>query len=224
MNLIALDDKIRTLRDEANNLKSDVYALLSSDFTKYPNNYNHHANEAHIRAEKMALKLREILPCTTNVSRIDFMSEIAHELKILICDKEDLTITFPALIPRRKYNLKNIICEPLDAALSIYSTKRMLDNNPIVKFGECIICVTHYFDRNLTANGRVRDIDGIEMESIINTITPYLLTDDSGTYCSFFHTGKSADSDSTKITILEKHRFNNWLSMNMILENVDDLV
>ena len=66
------------------------------------------------------------------------------------------------------------------------------------------------YDRQLPLR-RIRDYDNMEFKQILDTISPFVLKDDSGLFCDSFHTTELGDTDYTSVNIMEKSIFPVWL-------------
>ena len=101
-----------------------------------------------------------------------------------------------------------------------YSLKSYLAENPVPVFVNCVVCFIQVYDRKLPLR-RIRDYDNMEFKQILDTISPFVLKDDSGLYCDSYHTTELGNEDYTSVNIMEKSVFPAWLrSMN---EQISDL-
>lgn len=73
------------------------------------------------------------------------------------------------------------------------------------------MCFSHVFDRTLSTR-RVRDYDNLECKQILDTVSGFLMTDDSGLFCDAYHTTEFGERDCTVLTIMEKKAFPGWLA------------
>jgi len=109
----------------------------------------------------------------------------ANELRIAVYCKTDglVDITVPCLIPGRKKKPTEFIIAPLYAALEGFIRERP-PGQPFQRFGNCVIWITHVYDKALHSNARKRDYDNIEVKGIIDVINAFLLTDDNGFFAA----------------------------------------
>ena len=56
------------------------------------------------------------------------------------------------------------------------------------------------------------DYDNIELKQALDTISIFTMVDDSGSYCDAYHTTELSDKDCTRITIMDKDKFPEWLA------------
>jgi hypothetical protein len=205
--------KIMRAGDEIRRLEQDIIALQSVDLVEYPQNYSSLSQQAAIRSEFIAHKLRALMYMTTNISKAAYLENVADSLGIRIIYGGDgiIEIILPCLIPHRKKGSTGFITDPLFAALARFIDKQPLDL-PFQRFKHCVICITHVYDKELFGKGRERDHDNIEIKGVINVINTFLLTDDNGTLCDIYNTSALLNKDFTCITIMKKDMFQGWLS------------
>jgi len=204
--------KIMNLGDEIRRLEQDMIALQSIDIVGYPENYSNLSQKAAISSEHITKKLRELVFSTTNTDWSELMQKSADELGITITidsggdDDGTVEIILPCLIPNRKKKPTEFLTAPLYAALERFITERPL-HQPFQRFEHCVIVITHVYDEKLLATGRKRDYDNIETKGIIDVINTFLLTDDSGFFCSICQTSEISDRDFTRINVLKEDAF-----------------
>ena len=117
-----------------------------------------------------------------------------------------LEITIPRLLPKRKkWDSTEFLLDPLYFTLSDYKRTHHL---PLFK--RCTICFTHVYDETL-CKSRVRDYDNLELKQVLDTISAFVLSDDTGRLCDMYHTTEFGATSCTRITIMEKERVPKWL-------------
>lgn len=105
---------------------------------------------------------------------------------------DTVEIRLPLLLTKRGYD-SAFICEPLDALLAAHASA-------LPRFRECTVEFRHcYAVSHRPAD--VRDHDNLETRAVLNTIERYLLTSDSGLYCTSVQTTCWAQCDKTVITL-----------------------
>jgi len=206
---------IARVSDEVRRLKSDLTALQSSVLSENLDNYSDFSRQAAIRGEVVASKLRRLVydsACTTKTPQAFYLETAAEALDIKVSSSSDgvVEITIPCLIPSRKRKSAGFITDPLYAALERFVSDRPPDQ-PFERFKHCVICIIHVYDKALLVKGRHRDHDNIEVGEIINVINTFLLTDDIGVLCDIYHTSKISDYDYTRIFIVKKDMFAEWI-------------
>ena len=103
-----------------------------------------------------------------------------------------VVIRLPLLLTKRGCD-SAFICEPLDALLSAHAPA-------LPRFQECTVKFLHcYAASHRPAD--VRDHDNLETRAVLNTIERYLLTSDSGLYCTNIQSTCWAPCDETVITL-----------------------
>lgn len=203
--------KIMKSGDEVRQLEQDLIALQSIDLVHYPENYSNLSQQAVIKSEYIARKLRELVYSTNNVSWLKMLESSANELGIIIgYDNGVVDITLPCLIPNRKKKPTELITAPLFAVLERFVIEQSQDQ-PFERFNHCVISITHVYDERLIAQGRMRDYDNIETKGIIDVINSFLLTDDNGLLCNIYNTSEISQADCTRISVMEKDMFYKWI-------------
>jgi len=203
--------KIMDTGDEVRRLEQDLIALQSIDIVGYPENYSNLSKQAVTKGEFIARKLRELVYSTTNLSWSDLLQDSVDTLGVAVDYSGGVvSITVPCLIPGRKKKPIELITAPLYTALERFIVERLRDK-PFERFTDCVICITHVYDKALFGKGRKRDHDNIEIKGIIDVINTFLLTDDNGFLCSIYSTSEFSQVDCTRISIMEKDMFSDWL-------------
>jgi len=223
--------------DEVRRLEQDLIALQSIDVVVYPENYSILSHQASIRSEYITRKLRELVYGTTNIDWSALLEDASNELGITVeynsdcatrdgiasnstddsgiaCIKgfDSIDITIPCLIPGRKKKPTEYITAPLYAALERFVREGEANQHTtsfrlFERFDECVIWITHIYDRQLITKGRKRDYDNIETKGIIDVINAFLLTDDNGLLCNVYHTSEISNKDLTRISVMTKDVF-----------------
>ena len=206
--------KIMKTGDEVRRLEQDLVALQSIDVVGYPENYSNLSQQAAIKAEYITRKIRELVYSTTNIEWPKLLEVAANELEILVYRDKDgeVDITLPCLIPARKKKPTEFITLPLYYALQRFVlavTSEMEEECeiPFEKFKQCVICITHIYDKVLFGKGRLRDHDNKETKGIIDVINAFLLTDDNENFCDIYFTHELSDKDFTRISIMPRDMF-----------------
>lgn len=114
----------------------------------------------------------------------------AAEMQGIRVDVTDgiLSVRLPALLPKKTRAEGFKFLQPaLHAALKQYAEQQSLH------FREWRIRIEHVYDRCLPIKA-VRDYDNLEMKEVLDIITLYCMTDDTGTLCDQFQTTRFSDS------------------------------
>ena len=206
--------RLENIIDKASRILRHTEALkrciLNEDLTPY----NDIAMRAALDSEYLAKHLRTMVCDTVGVPRVDyFKSHAAQALGVFVNrDNEGvIKITLPSLLPKRKLLGAHFITDPLFEILGAF-----VKENHVERFEKCTICVNHIYDKKLGMEGRVRDYDNIELKKIIDIINLFLLTDDSGEWCNFYHTSALGEEDETHIYIMKNEQFLDWIRQQLI--------
>ena len=174
--------------------------------------YRELSYDAAIRSEYITKKLRTFVSSELFIigKNESYLSDAASALDITVKDVDGIIeIEFPSFIPKKKKQSTDFITEPLFEVLRQFVNKK---TPRFRKFKKCVMCFTHVYDHSFMNKQRIRDHDNIEIHSIINTISLFLLIDDSGLLCSNYNSSELSDRDFTRISIMEMDRFPEWLN------------
>lgn len=208
MNRTLISRRIGEVLDDLARLNSHVCAMDSLDIQRYPENYETMSTEAALRAEKIACQLRSLIYASTGISKREYLVRAgeAHGIEIRY-DDGILKIQMPRLLPKKKSRQSGLfLSEPLHAALEQYAR-----DHPMPHFRECVVCMVHVFDHALP-QWRQLDYDNLQQKQILDIIALHVMTDDSGLLCDAFNTTEPGGADCTKVYVMEKYRFAEWLA------------
>lgn len=199
--------RIGSIEDSLEKLRNSVYAMKVTDIKKYPVNYEELSTDAALRAERLTCQLRNLIFAADLSSKPSYMEKSAKAQGIRFgCENGVLEIYLPGLLPKRKVHANTaFINEPL-----YYALKNYIETQPIPIFDSCVVCFIQVYDRKLPLR-RIRDYDNMEYKQILDTISPFVLRDDSGLFCDSYHTTELGDTDYTSVNIMEKSTFPSWL-------------
>jgi len=208
--------KIMSIGDDIHRLQQDLIALQSIDIVNYPENYSSLSQQISGKSEIITRRLRELVYSTNNIDWSDLLTDAAADIGITIeCDDSGIVeITIPCMMPHKRKKLTGYITAPFYAALEHFvlaGTSTDKHAKPFERFKHCVICITHVYDRALYGKGRKRDHDNKEIKGIIDVINTFLLTDDNESFCDIFSTNELSDHDTTRIAIMKKDMFPDWV-------------
>ncbi|MDD3279567.1 MAG: DUF6100 family protein [Lachnospiraceae bacterium] len=199
--------RLQGVEDELAKLGNIVFALKTTDITKYHANYADLSTDAALRAERMTCLLRNLVYISESSGKADYMRQAANAQDIRLEMKQGiLSIFLPGLLPKRKVHTNTaFLHEPLNFALQEY-----LKEHTLPLFQECVICFSQVYDENLSLR-RIRDYDNLEFKQILDTISTYVLRDDTALFCDSYHTTEMGTHDRTIVYIMEKSMFSDWV-------------
>jgi len=201
--------KIMGVSDKVHRLQQDITALQYIDVASFPDNYHDISYKAAIQSEYIVQKLRRLIFETTNTSKVEYLTQAAISLDISIKEVDGtVEIVLPCLIPKRKSKPTEFLSEPFYAAMSQFISSIQL---PFERFEDCVICITHVYDKSLFNKRRIRDHNNLEIKGIIDVINLFMLIDDSGNRCDIYNSSEVADSDTTRISVMKKDMFPEWI-------------
>ena len=207
MNKKQLITNISNIIEDIERLKRSLYAMQTTDIIRYPDNYEIMALAASTRSETIACGIRSLIYNSTDFPRKDLMVQVAEAQQIEIKEIDNiLEIDLPRLLPK-KGNRRGgeFLTDPLYFTLQTYTKGK-----EALHFKECIVCFLHIYANHLSKN-RIRDYDNVEKKQVLDTVAAFLLEDDGGFLCDVYHTIALGEKDYTKIFIMEKDKFPNWL-------------
>ena len=193
--LIDIDKKLHELE----------YLLPSAD----PVQFLDAAKRTALLSERSTAQLRNFLFTVCGGMPQDYYLQAA-EMQGICVDVTDsiLSVRLPALLPKKTRTEGFKFLQPaLHAALKQYAEQQNLPH-----FRECTVCIEHVYDRCLPIKA-VRDYDNLETKEVLDIITLYCMTDDTGALCDQFQTTRFADSSCTIISVMQKEKFSAWLDM-----------
>jgi hypothetical protein len=199
--------RINEIMGDISRLNNTLYALDTTDIQRYPDNYEILSTDAALRGEKIACRLRHLIYSSTKIKKEDYLNsagvihgiDIKHENGIM-------EITLPSLLPKRKQHQgSEFLFDPFFFTLDRYANK-----NQMPKYRHCVVCFSHIYNRKLPSR-RIRDYDNLELKQILDTISTFIMTDDSGLLCDAYNTTELGDADFTLVSIMDKDSFPAWL-------------
>jgi hypothetical protein len=200
--------KISSIENEIVKISRILSTIKELDLSAADAAYESFASKAAMKSEKITCGLRHLIYATTNITKPELMKKAAgvHEIDIKYNDGI-FSVTFPALLLRKEKKLSNeFIIDPLYYALDEYFSARTIE-----KFGECVVVFEHIYDMS-SPKRRVRDYDNLELKAVLDTVSAFAMTDDGGKFCEVFHTTGYAENDCTKISVMTKNMFREWLA------------
>lgn len=214
-----ISKRIREILDDILKLSNALYAMDTTDIQRYPDNYEILSKDAALRGEKIACRLRHLIYASTSIKKGEYLNSAGaiHEIKIEY-QRGVMEITLPCLLPkRRERQSSEFLLDPIYSALSSYA-----DSNPMPKFRHCVVCFSHVYNSDLP-NRRIRDYDNLELKQILDVISTFIMTDDSGLLCDTYNMTELGERDCTRVSIMNKDSFLGWLTeRENSLESITD--
>ena len=162
-------------------------------------------------SEVNAIKLRTLASRAIR-ARNDRLNEVISDAQGICVEEEHrwIKIVVPAILPHRnRYDNMLFITRPLRHSLIQFQRE-----NPMERFGACVICIVHKYDEALGPN-RVRDYDNIETKRYLDVIESVMLTNDSGLLCTVLQTTKMSDRDCTEFYLMLPESLPIWAGENI---------
>ena len=163
-------------------------------------------------AELNTVNLRSLAARAMSHNRNQHLDEtVSSALGISVEESHHwIKIIVPAILPNRNSRDSTLfITRPLRHSLIEFQRE-----NPIERFGSCVICIVHKYDEALGLR-RVRDYDNIETKRYLDVIESIFLTNDSGLLCSVFQMTKIADRDCTEFYLMLPDSLPVWLKEHL---------
>lgn len=202
-----LNQCIKTISMDMERLQNTINAMSMTSVQMMPANYETLSQDAAIRAESIAVKLRYLVFVSTPMRRMDFQMMSAERMGIEVEYQDGkLKILMLGLLPKRKWKNTEFLTGPLMAALNAH-----VKQNPVPRYQECVACFAHIYNSKFPER-RIRDHDNLECKQILDVVSTFVLTDDTGRLCDTFHTSELGEEDRTELYIMEKEAFPAWFS------------
>ena len=80
----------------------------------------------------------------------------------------------------------------------------------MLRFKHCVVCFSHIYSAD-RFECRVRDYDNLELKQILDVIATFIMEDDTGILIDAYNTIEIGETDCTRISIMDKNRFPEWL-------------
>jgi hypothetical protein len=157
--------------------------------------------KAAMESEKITCSLRHLIYAATNITKPELMKKIAvvHEIDMNYSNGI-FSVAFPALLPKKENKLSNeFITDPLYCALDEY-----FNTNVAEKYGRCVAAFEHIYDE-ADPQRRFCDYDNLELKAVLDTVSSFIMTDDSSKYCRVYNTAGYGKKDCTKISVMEQN-------------------
>lgn len=207
MNRTVLSKRISRIQSDIGKLSNTLCAMDNTDIGKYPENYEMLSTDAALLSELITCKLRHLIYISTGVKKSEYLTAAGMVQGIGITYKNELLeITLPCLLPKRKQRQSTeFLIDPIYFMLSQYA-----DSHALPKFEHCVVCFSHIYSDKLPLR-RIRDYDNLELKQLLDVIAAFVMKDDSGLLCDAYNTTEIGENDCTRITVMDKRCFSQWL-------------
>ena len=183
-------------------------AMDNTNIQRHSDNYEMLSTEAALRGEVIACRLRHLIYETTTIRKAEYLTSAGVMQGISVIEKDGiLEITLPCLLPKKS---KKHSCEYLTDPI-YYTLSKYAQTHTLPKFRHCVVCFSHIYSRELSPN-RVRDYDNLELKQLLDVIATFVMEDDTGLLCDAYNTTEIGDGDCTRVSVMDKERFQGWLS------------
>lgn len=202
-----ISKRIGLLASDMEKLKSTLAAIENTDIQKYPDNYNMLITDAALRSELIACRMRRLIYQSTDIKKETYLTSAGVVQGIKINDNNGiLEIDLPCLLPKRKKRQSTeFLIDPLYFTLSQYS-----DSHPLKRFKHCVVCFSHVYSEEFPKQN-IRDYDNLELKQLLDVIATFIMEDDTGLLVDAYNTTEIGNNDCTRISVMDKNRFSEWL-------------
>lgn len=216
MNQEQLRDQIKSISNDVRRLGSMLDGMQGAKTLCFDDAYEARSVEMARRAEWIALRLRELVYVSPNISKWDYLPRAAEVMGIKIEEREGIyEITLPGLMPKRKSRKGTAyLIEPLYAALDEF-----IGEHRIVRHAHYTVCFVLVYDRTLSER-RVRDYDNLELKEVLDAAAAYLMVSDSGLLCDAYQTTELGETDCTQVFIMDAERYPEWYARRKAAKEV----
>lgn len=200
--------RISKLQDDTQKLLNTLKAIENTDIEKYPDNYTMLTTDAALRSELIACRMRHLLYGSTETKKETYLASAGVVQGIRIEDKNGiLEITLPCLLPKRKQRQSTeYLIDPMYFTLSQYA-----DSHQLRKYKHCVVCFSHIYSVELPIR-RIRDYDNLELKQLLDVVSTFVMEDDTGLLVDAYNTTEIGTVDCTRISVMNKDRFSDWLA------------
>lgn len=203
-----ISHRIGNILDDISRLSNALYAMDTTDIQRYPDNYETLSTDAALRAERIACRLRHLIYSSTTIRKGDYLqsASVMHGISIT-CENGVLAVTLPTLLPKRRQRQSDeFLLDPLYFALEQYAKEHLMPH-----YRDCVVCFAQVYDRALPPK-RVRDFDNLDEKHLLDLLSAFVMTDDTGLLCDAYNTAELGDQDCTRIYVMDKQQFPAWLA------------
>ena len=207
MNRAIISQRITSILAEIERLNNALYAMNTTDIQRYPDNYEVLSTDAALRAERITCRLRHLIYATTSIKKEEYLRSAETMQGIEISENDGiLEIKLPCLLPKRRQRQSTeFLLDPFTSALSDYAA-----HHTMPQFQHCVVCFSHIYAQELPER-RIRDYDNLELKQLLDVISTFVMEDDTGLLCDAYNTTEIGENDCTRITVMDKNRFSEWL-------------
>ena len=200
--------RIGSILEDISRLSNALYAMDTTDIQRYPDNYEILSTDAALRAERIACRLRHLIYSSTSIQKGEYLQSASVAQGISIAYENGvLEVTLPGLLPKRRQRQSSeFLLDPLYFALEQYAKEQ-----PLPHYRNCVVCFAQVYDQTLPTR-RVRDYDNLEEKQLLDLLSTFVMADDTGLLCDAYNTTELGEQDCTKIFVMEKKRFPQWLA------------
>ena len=202
-----ISKRISDVLDDISRLSNALYALDTTDIQRYPDNYEVLSTDAALRAESIVCRLRHLVYAGANIKKADYLHSAAAVMGIQIeYENGVVEITLPSLLPKRRQRQNSeFLLDPL-----YYALDKHMKTHAMPKYRHCVVCFSQIYNRDFPKR-RIRDFDNLELKQILDVIAAFIMVDDTGILCDAYITTGFGDSDYTRVSVMDKNRFMEWL-------------
>ncbi len=208
MNKTVISKRINKIMTDISKLSNTLCAIDKTDIETHPDNYTMLTTDAALRSELIACRMRHLLYSTTDLKKETYLASAGVVQGIRIKESNGVfEITLPCLVPKRTQRQSaEFLIDPLYFTLSQYA-----DSHKLPKFKQCVVCFSHIYSEELSSL-RIRDYDNLELKQLLDVISTYIMEDDNGLLIDAYNTTEIGKQDCTRISVMTKERFSDWLS------------
>lgn len=208
MDRTSISRRIGSIKGDISKLSNTLCAIEKADIENYPDNYMMLTTDAALRSELIACRMRHLLYGSTSTKKETYLASAGVVQGIRIRENDGvLEIVLPCLLPKRKQRQSTeFLIDPLYFTLSQYA-----DSNRLPKFRQCVVCFSHVYSEHFF-NRRVRDYDNLELKQLLDVLSTFIMEDDTGLLVDAYNTTEIGETDCTRISVMGKERFTQWLT------------
>ena len=192
-----LFDRINRLKADVARFQYVIYAYETTDYSRYPENFEKLGLEVAMKAEAIACSTRDIVSTLPSIGKKRTLLAAADAQGIKIEKRPfGYEIVMPGLMTKRD-DRSNVpfLLEPLSYALDEFARKEMIE-----RYDKALIWFIYEYADDTPAR-HIRDYDNIESKEVLDMINAFFLLDDGGDFCQLHYSSCRGERDCTRIII-----------------------
>ncbi len=157
--------------------------------------------------EKTVLLSRTLPTYTGNKHAVQDVRNILEEVipvEIGFTEEGWFSLRMPAILPRKESGGTDYLKQFLYPAM-----KKFMSGKDISKLENAVLIFRHVYPESRPER-QIRDHDNIEINTVSDIVSLYILRDDSPKYCSHYYCSAVGEGDRTEVYAVPREEFEMW--------------